>query len=197
MVTGVPARPRPGAAAPAVYATARGGLRARLGSAAAARARARRHDLFLRTTGVTPASRIVDVGCGPLGLRAHGPELDVTGVDLAPRPDYPGTFVQADATERLPFADGAFDLAYSNSVIEHLPPARREAFAARAHAGRAGMVGADAGLRLPDRAALAAAGRPLAAAPPPAGATGGSAWRARTTSTSCAGASSRRCSAHR
>ena len=129
MVTGVPARPRPGAAAPAVYATARGGLRARLGSAAAARARARRHDLFLRTTGVTPASRIVDVGCGPLGLRAHGPELDVTGVDLAPRPDYPGTFVQADATERLPFADGAFDLAYSNSVIEHLPPARREAFA--------------------------------------------------------------------
>ena len=78
---------------------------------------------------MTPASRIVDVGCGPLGLRAHGPELDVTGVDLAPRPDYPGPFVQADATERLPFADGAFDLAYSNSVIEHLPPARREAFA--------------------------------------------------------------------
>ena len=39
-VTGVPADPRPDAAAPAVYATARGGLRARLGSAAA-RGRAR------------------------------------------------------------------------------------------------------------------------------------------------------------
>ena len=121
--------PGPRGDAPAVYATARAGLRARLGSAAAAKARARRHELFLRTTGVTPASRIVDVGCGPLGLRALGPELDVTGVDLAPRPAYPGPFVQADATERLPFADGAFDLAYSNSVIEHLPPERRAAFA--------------------------------------------------------------------
>ena len=47
-----------------------------------------------------------------------------------PRPGYPGPFVQADATERLPFADGEFDLAYCNSVIEHVPPARRPAFAA-------------------------------------------------------------------
>jgi hypothetical protein len=51
-------------------------------------------------------------------------------VDVAPRPTYPGPFVQADATERLPFADGEFDLAYSNSVVEHLPPARRAAYAA-------------------------------------------------------------------
>ena len=35
----------------------------------------------------------------------------------------------ADATERLPFEDGAFDLAYSNSVIEHIAPPRRAAFA--------------------------------------------------------------------
>ena len=77
-----------------------------------------------------PATRIVDVGCGPLGLRAFAPELDVTGVDLEDRPDYPGPFVQADATRRLPFEDGAFDLAYSNSLIEHLPPGDRAAFAA-------------------------------------------------------------------
>jgi SAM-dependent methyltransferase len=38
--------------------------------------------------------------------------------------------VQADATQRLPFEDGQFDLAYSNSLIEHLPPADRPAFAA-------------------------------------------------------------------
>jgi SAM-dependent methyltransferase len=38
--------------------------------------------------------------------------------------------VQADATERLPFDDGAFDLAYSSSVVEHVDPARRAAFAA-------------------------------------------------------------------
>src|SRR5688572_17551119 len=114
---------------PPVYATARPGVRSRLASEAARRARERRHRLFLRATGVTPTSRIVDLGCGPLGLRAFGPELDVTGVDLVPRPGYPGPFVVADATERLPFDDGAFDLAYSNSVVEHLPPARRAAFA--------------------------------------------------------------------
>jgi SAM-dependent methyltransferase len=104
-------------------------VRSRLASEAARRARERRHRLFLRATGVTPASRIVDVGCGPIGVRAFGPELDVTGVDLVPRPDYPGPFVAADATLRLPFDDGAFDLAYSNSVVEHLPPARRPTFA--------------------------------------------------------------------
>ena len=35
------------------------------------------------------------------------PELDITGVDLAARPDYPGPFVQADAAAGLPFADGS------------------------------------------------------------------------------------------
>ena len=65
-----------------------------------------------------------------MGLRALEPDLDITGVDLVERPDYPGPFVRADATERLPFDDGAFDLAYSSSVIEHVAPARRPAFAA-------------------------------------------------------------------
>jgi len=80
-------------------------------------------------TGAEPGTSIVDIGCGSLGLRALEPDLDITGVDLAPRPDYPGPFVQADATERLPFADGQFDLAYSSSVIEHVPRERRAAFA--------------------------------------------------------------------
>jgi SAM-dependent methyltransferase len=113
-----------------VYASARRSPRTRLASAAAARARARRFRMFLALTGATPATRIVDVGCGPLGLRAFAPGFAVTGVDLRDRPDYPGPFVQADATRRLPFADGEFDLAYSNSVVEHLPPPTREAFAA-------------------------------------------------------------------
>jgi SAM-dependent methyltransferase len=120
----------PPTAGPPVYATARAGLRSKLASEAARRARQRRHASFLRLTGATPKTRIVDIGCGPLGLRAFGPELDVTGVDLVPRPDYPGPFAVADATQRLPFEDGAFDLAYSNSVIEHLLPSRRAAFAA-------------------------------------------------------------------
>ncbi len=74
--------------------------------------------------------RIVDVGCGALGLRGLAAELDVTGVDLVAHPGYPGPFVLADAADGLPFADGEFDLAYCNSVIEHVAPARREAFAA-------------------------------------------------------------------
>jgi hypothetical protein len=119
----------PAFGAPDVYATARGRLRARLLGPLAARARARRHAEFFGRTGVRPGMRVVDVGCGSLGLRALEPGLDITGVDLAPRPDYPGPFVQADATERLPFADGEFDLAYSSSVIEHVPPERRAAFA--------------------------------------------------------------------
>jgi SAM-dependent methyltransferase len=115
--------------APDVYATARGPL-ARIAEPFAQRARSARHERFLALTGVTSATRIVDVGCGALGLRGLAPELDVTGVDVAPRPDYPGPFVQADATKRLPFADGAFDLAYSSSVVEHLDRADRAVFAA-------------------------------------------------------------------
>jgi SAM-dependent methyltransferase len=115
---------------PDVYATAPGRLRARVLGPLAAKARQRRHEQFFAQTGVRPGMTVVDVGCGSLGLRAFEPGLDITGVDLAPRPDYPGPFVQADATRRLPFEDDAFDLAYSSSVIEHVAPERRPAFAA-------------------------------------------------------------------
>jgi SAM-dependent methyltransferase len=111
-----------------VYGTARGPL-ARLADPVAARARARRHAALFGLTGVTASSRILDVGCGTLGLRGLAPSLDVTGTDVVERPSYPGPFVRADATERLPFADGEFDLAYSSSVVEHIEPERRAAFA--------------------------------------------------------------------
>lgn len=54
----------------------------------------------------------------------------MTGVDLVERPAYPGRFVVADAAAGLPFADGEFEIAYCNSVIEHVPPPARAAFAA-------------------------------------------------------------------
>jgi SAM-dependent methyltransferase len=114
---------------PDVYATARQGLRTRLASPLAAQARARRHERFFALTRVEPEMRIVDLGCGPLGLRAFAPALDVTGVDRLAKPEYPGPFVQADVTHRLPFADREFDLAYSSSLIEHLPRDARPAFA--------------------------------------------------------------------
>ncbi len=114
---------------PEVYATARGPL-ARLASPLAARARARRHRRFFALARLPQGARVLDVGCGSLGLRALEPALDITGVDLRERPDYPGPFVTADAAAGLPFADGQFDLVYCSSVIEHVPPARRGAFAA-------------------------------------------------------------------
>jgi len=119
----------PDAPALDVYGTAKQGLRSRIASPIAARARRRRHERLFALTGITPQSRILDVGCGRLGLRGLAPDLDITGVDVVERPDYPGPFVRADATQRLPFGDDEFDLAYSSSVIEHLEPGRREAFA--------------------------------------------------------------------
>jgi SAM-dependent methyltransferase len=116
-------------APPDVYGTARGRL-ARLASPVAARARSRRHERFFALARLDPTARILDVGCGRLGLRALEPHLDITGVDLADRPDYPGPFLRADAAEGLPFADDEFDLVYCSSVVEHVPPARRAAFAA-------------------------------------------------------------------
>jgi SAM-dependent methyltransferase len=112
-----------------VYATARGPL-ARLAGPFAARARARRHARFFALTRLPAGARVLDVGCGSLGLRGLEPSLDITGVDLAPRPEYPGPFLQGDAAAGLPFADGEFDLVYCSSVIEHVPPPRRGAFAA-------------------------------------------------------------------
>ena len=114
--------------APQVYSTARGPLPA-LAEPFARRARARRHARFIELVAPTPSMRILDVGCGALGLRAIAPELDITGLDMQARPGYPGPFVRADASDPLPFADGEFDLAYCNSVIEHVAPGRRAAFA--------------------------------------------------------------------
>jgi SAM-dependent methyltransferase len=116
-------------AGPRVYDTARGPL-PRLAEPFAGRARSRRHAEFLRLSGVDPQTRILDLGCGSVGLLGRAAELDVTGVDLVDRPGYPGRLVVADAGDGLPFADGEFDLVYCNSVIEHVRPDRRARFAA-------------------------------------------------------------------
>jgi len=111
------------------YASARPGLRTRVADRISRRSRGRRAELFRRLIGPQPGERAVDVGCGAAGLAVAEPELEVTGVDIGPMSDYPGArFVQADATA-LPFGDCEFDIAYSNSVIEHLPADAREAYA--------------------------------------------------------------------
>jgi len=112
-----------------VYATARGPL-ARVASPLAARARARRHARFFALARLPGSARVLDLGCGRVGLRALEPGLDITGVDIVDRPDYPRAFVRADAAAGLPFAADEFDLVYCSSVIEHVPRGRRAAFAA-------------------------------------------------------------------
>jgi len=114
--------------APRVYATARRPL-ARVAEPFASRARLRRHERFFALTGLAPGGRVLDVGCGSLGLRAFEPDLAITGLDVTARPGYPGPFVLGDPAEGLPFAEEEFDLVYCSSVIEHVPPARRRAFA--------------------------------------------------------------------
>lgn len=112
----------------------------RLANPLAARARRRRHELFRRSMAPAPGENAVDVGCGPIGLAAFEPHLAITGVDRVNRPDYQGpnrSFVEADA-RALPFQDRSFDIAYSNSLVEHLEPEDRQRFAAevRRVAGR-------------------------------------------------------------
>jgi SAM-dependent methyltransferase len=123
-----------------VYATAsRRNAAVRWLSRRAGDARARRHAAFFPLTGVTADSRVLDVGCGGLGLRALEPDLDITGVDVAARLDYPGPFVRADAAQALPFDDGAFDLvvAYNSPMdADDMPAAVREAARVLAPGGR-------------------------------------------------------------
>ncbi len=104
-------------------------------SPTAQRWRERRYSLFLAACAVRPTDRIVDVGAGwGAALERFNKTNPIVAVDLSPQPSEwlssaNVTVVQGDGTQ-LPFADAEFDVAFSNSVIEHVPPDLQHRFAA-------------------------------------------------------------------
>jgi len=100
------------------------------------RGRERRYRLFMELCGVRPDERILDVGAGHgAALERFNTENPIIAVDLL-APTRAGWLeqanvevAQADGT-RLPYADREFPVAFSNSVIEHVPKELQRAFAA-------------------------------------------------------------------
>ena len=111
----------------------------RLTDAISLRSRRRKLALFMETIRPSPETTVLDVGADELGFgedsgsgcgtlnffEEHYPWPDrITALGLHPgerfRARYPAvTYVQGDALS-LPFADGEFDVVFSNAVIEHV-----------------------------------------------------------------------------
>jgi SAM-dependent methyltransferase len=93
--------------------------------------RERRYRDFVALCGLADGQRIVDVGSGGTGVsgtlgrfNASNPivALDLVVRDGADKPNV--KFIQGDAT-LMPFGDAEFDIAFCNSLIEHLPQAQQ------------------------------------------------------------------------
>ena len=96
--------------------------------------REQRYRMFLELCGVQPEERILDVGAGRGGaLERFNSTNPITAVDLAPLEDgwlsRPNVEVKVADGTSLPFADGEFPVAFSSSVIEHIPNELQPAFA--------------------------------------------------------------------
>jgi len=100
--------------------------------------RARKMELFLRAISPTAETRVLDVGAGDTGFAtepgvaaSHNffeamypwPER-ITAVSDVPLPHFAQEFPQVETVtadgRELPFPDGAFDVAFSNAVVEHV-----------------------------------------------------------------------------
>lgn len=106
--------------------------------------RVRRMRRFARQFAPGPGTRILDVGGSAFNWELAGIESRVTLLNLATpahRPRRPGHFqdVRASGTA-LPYAARAFDVAFSNSVIEHVGGfAEQQRFAAELSRVAAGL----------------------------------------------------------
>ncbi len=114
------------------------------------RFRRRRMQRFIRELGITPRTRVLDVGgsseCWRLLARPPRVTLLNTLTDLA-RERGPELRVGGDAC-RLPFRDAAFDVVFSNSVVEHLGSRENQERFAR----EAARVGRGYWIQTPNRA---------------------------------------------
>jgi hypothetical protein len=100
---------------------------------ASARFRGRRMRRFIVEFGITRETRVLDIGGTPYNwaLAPATPRLTLLNLPRAFEPPMPGVdWVAADGCA-LPFADGAFDVVFSNSVIEHLTSNERQQTFAR------------------------------------------------------------------
>ena len=114
---------------------------------------ARREQLAGRLAGGVPerALRVLDVGCGTGALDeiilSSLPSCRLTGVGISlemlaqarTRLMGEATFICADA-ERLPFAEGLYDVVVCNDAFHHFPDPRRAAFEMWRVLGRDGVL---------------------------------------------------------
>lgn len=96
--------------------------------------RERRYRLFMELCEVAEDETILDVGAGlGGGLERFNDRNAIVAVDLegerAGWLDRPNVTVEQGDGTRLRYADRQFPVAYSNSVIEHVPPGLQQAFA--------------------------------------------------------------------
>jgi 2-polyprenyl-3-methyl-5-hydroxy-6-metoxy-1,4-benzoquinol methylase len=97
--------------------------------------RTRRYERFVELCGVSPSDRILDVGAGRgAALERFNDTNEIVAVDLRP-PSGPymeqaNVSIQVADGTQLPYADKSFPVAFSNSVIEHVPKDRQAMFAA-------------------------------------------------------------------
>jgi SAM-dependent methyltransferase len=109
-------------------------LTRRLAASRGATWRQRRYERFVRLCALDPRDDILDVGAGAgAALERFNTVNKITALDIAPLAEgwlaQPNVSVIAGDATRLPFPDRAFSVAFSNSVIEHIPIADRSAFA--------------------------------------------------------------------
>lgn len=75
---------------------------------------------FERLLAITPRTRVLDIGGTPLNWSYASVHPRVTVLNLPHERVDSGYHWAVGDARRLPFADGSFDVVFSNSVIEHV-----------------------------------------------------------------------------